>query len=287
MPVKEEAINLRTYRVSAVASHYAALNYLTPCERLLFQNYIKAGTSVLDLGVGGGRTTAYLSKVASRYVGVDYSDAMVQTCRTKFPDLDFRLADASDLSAFEDASFDAVVFSFNGLDSVIPNEKRSCCLRECWRVLRPEGVFFFSSHNPRSVLARADWNRQRLKAFARRLVSQRNVCFPLVVGVFTVAKAIGASVSAAIGCILKIIRRVPNPAFWRGEGDLYDSSHGGLLIHCSTPDRVVAELAKFDFQLVRYMGDDYPRASRMLFTDWYYYVFSKTTNRSIGRKSCA
>jgi hypothetical protein len=39
--------------------------------------------------------------------------------------------------------------------------------------------------------------------------------------------------------------------------------------------------------LVKLMGDDYPRASRVFLTDWYYYVFSKIDNYSIGRKSCA
>jgi SAM-dependent methyltransferase len=287
MPVQEETVNLRTYRIPEVASHYAALNYLTPCEQLLFQKYIKPGMSVLDLGVGGGRTTSYLSGAASRYVGVDYSETMIHACRIKFPDLDFLLADVSNLSAFEDASFDAIVFSFNGLDSVVPIEKRSRCLQECWRVLRPAGVLVFSSHNPRSVLVRANWDPERLRAFARRLVSQENLCFPLAVGVLTVAKAINAFAGAAIGCALRIIRRVPSPAFWHGEGELHDSSHGGLTIHCSIPKRVIDELAEFDFQLVRFMGDDYPRASRAFLTDWYYYVFSKSDQHLMGRRSCA
>jgi SAM-dependent methyltransferase len=287
LPVQGDVFNLQTYRIPEVASYYAALNYLTPCERLLFQSYLKPGMSVLDLGVGGGRTTSYLSKVASRYVGVDYSEAMVHACRKKFPDRDFQLADASNLSAFKDASFDAIVFSFNGLDSVVPHEKRSRCLHECRRVLRLGGVFVFSCHNPRSVLVRADWDRGRLKAFARRFVPQRNVCFPLVVGVLTAAKATQAFVSAALACTLKLIRRVPSRAFWHGEGDLFDSSHGGLMIRCSIPDRVIAELAEFDFQLVRFMGDDYPRVSRAFLTDWYYYVFSRTSNDSIDRKTCA
>ena len=225
--------------------------------------------------------------MVSRYLGIDYSTAMSSSCRRRFPDLDFRLADASDLSAFENESFDAVVFSFNGLDSVVPNENRSRCFRECWRVLRPAGVFIFSSHNPRSVLVRADWDRGRLHAFARRFVSQRNVCFPLVVAVLTAGKTTHAFLSAAIRGAVKMIQRLPSSAFWHGEGDLFDSSHGGLLIHCSIPNRVIAELNQFDFQLLRLMGYDYPQTSRALLTDWYYYVFTKTDNHQIGRKSCA
>jgi SAM-dependent methyltransferase len=287
MPLQEEALNLRTYRVPEVATHYAGLNYLTRCEQLLFRTYIRPGMAVLDLGVGGGRTTPYLSRVAARYVGVDYSEAMIRACRTKFPDLNFVLADASDLSMFEDASFDAVVFSFNGLDCVVPDEKRSRCIHECWRVLRPAGAFVFSSHNPRSIVVRAEWDGGRLRAFARRLVSPRSAFFPLVVGGLTVAKAVQAFVRAAAGSTLRVIRRVPTPAFWRGEGDLYDPVDGGLTVHYSIPERVVAELRKLDFQLVKLMGDDYPQVSRAFLTDWFYYVFSKNDGCSIGRKSCS
>ena len=128
--------------------------------------------AILDIGVGGGRTTPYLSQKASRYVGVDYSEEMVRTCRNKFPGLEFMVADASDLSAFPDASFDAIVIAFNGLDYLFPNEKRRQCLRECGRVLRADGVLVFSSHNPRSIFVRPAWDRERLRAFAGTIVSE-------------------------------------------------------------------------------------------------------------------
>src|SRR5262249_13250127 len=90
--------NLQTYQAQQVADHYAALDYLTPCERLLFENYIPQGGEILDLGVGGGRTTKFLSDRASRYLGVDYSQPMIDACRRKFPKLEFVVADAADLS---------------------------------------------------------------------------------------------------------------------------------------------------------------------------------------------
>ncbi len=164
--VETKASNLQAYRDPEVVSHYAALDYLTACERLLFDTYIKPGMAILDIGVGGGRTTPYLSRKAARYVGVDYSEEMVQSCRRKFPELEFLVSDASDLSGFSDASFDAIVIAFNGLDCVSPEERRWQCLRECARVLRAGGVLIFSSHNPRSILVRPAWDRERLRAFA-------------------------------------------------------------------------------------------------------------------------
>src|SRR5271156_5460549 len=143
--------NIPIYNAPAVAGYYAELNYLTPCERLLFETYLRPGMAILDLGVGGGRTTAYLSSIAGRYVGVDYASEMVAACRNKFPQLEFETENASDLSRFATSSFDAVVMAFNGIDYVIPDEIRFRALREIHRVLKPEGTLIFSSHNPRAI----------------------------------------------------------------------------------------------------------------------------------------
>ncbi len=273
--VETRAANLPAYRDPQVVSHYAELDYLTACERLLFDTYLKASMAILDIGVGGGRTTPYLSRRASRYVGVDYSEEMVQSCRRKFPRLEFVVSDASDLSGFSDASFDAIVIAFNGLDCVSPEDRRWQCLRECGRLLRAGGVLVFSSHNPRSILVRPAWDRERLLRFATKLVSERSVFFPATLWSFTVAKSVHSFLRAAVESGERVLRRVPKPAFWRGEGYLFDPAHGGWMTHCWIPARVREELARFDFRQVAVLGDDYPRRSRELVTDWYYYVFSK------------
>jgi ubiquinone/menaquinone biosynthesis C-methylase UbiE len=282
-----EALNQRAYRGVEVAAHYAALKTLTPSERLLFRTYLTPGMKILDLGVGGGRTTSYLSKIASRYVGVDYSEAMLGACRSRFPHLEFLLADASDLSIFPDASFDAIVFSFNGLDYVVPDANRLRCLDECRRVLRPQGTLIFSSHNPRSVVVRPALDRGRVRAFARRFISQRHARFPWVVGAVTASKAVEAILRAAVGSVSRMVRRIPSSAFWNGEGDLFDPADGGLVTHCWIPSRVVAELDKFDFQLIRCLGNDYPRVRHGFITDWYYYVFLKRETGSMKEELCA
>jgi ubiquinone/menaquinone biosynthesis C-methylase UbiE len=56
------------------------------------------------------------------------------------------VGDACDLS-FKSNEFDAVVFSFNGIDCLYPYEKRIQALSEFRRILKPGGFFVFSSHN--------------------------------------------------------------------------------------------------------------------------------------------
>ena len=68
--------NLETYKDAKVVEYYKNGAGLRPCEAMLFERWLKNGMAMLDIGVGGGRTTPYLSQRASRYVGVDYSRAM-------------------------------------------------------------------------------------------------------------------------------------------------------------------------------------------------------------------
>ena len=63
---------------------YSANAGLTAAEMLLVKRWVPPGVAVLDLGVGTGRTTKALTELASGYVGVDYSRAMVTRARNSF-----------------------------------------------------------------------------------------------------------------------------------------------------------------------------------------------------------
>ncbi|HTW58771.1 MAG TPA: class I SAM-dependent methyltransferase [Terriglobales bacterium] len=277
MPLRKEAANLEVYSAQEVVAHFAKLSYLTACERFLFDTYLRRGTAILDLGVGGGRTTPYLSEMASRYVGVDYSEEMIRVCRDKFraARLQFEVADAADLSSFADASFDAVVFSFNGLDYLAPDEKREQCLGECYRLLRQGGVLIFSSHNPRSLFLDLQWDRERLRTLAAKVSQEGSFLFNLTLGMLTCGRLALAVVRSFVKAIPRACRRLPTAAFWKGDGFLMDPANGGLLTHCAVPDRVVAELANFNFRLLAVLPEDHPRRSHLYGTRWFYYAFSK------------
>ena len=126
------------------APEQAILDHLGPA--------LLARSRVLDLGVGGGRTTPELVRRCASYVGADFAAPMVEACRQRFGDLlqrgnvAFEVADARALP-FASASFDLLVFSFNGIDLVGGGAQRLQALSECRRVLRPGGQLVYSSHN--------------------------------------------------------------------------------------------------------------------------------------------
>ena len=101
---------------------------------------------MLDLGCGAGRTTIGLARLGYDVTAIDLSEPLLRHARSRHPALDFRLMDATALS-FPDASFDAALFSYNGLDDIAPTSARERCLSEVHRILRPQGVFVLSGHN--------------------------------------------------------------------------------------------------------------------------------------------
>jgi SAM-dependent methyltransferase len=150
--------NRRYYERRRVGAHYASKSQPDPPEAEILRRYRAdiAGGRTLDLGVGGGRTTSFLSDFGCDYVGIDYSTKMIERCRGRFPGVRFEVMDARDLSAFADASFDFILFSKAGIDAV-GHEDRLAVLSEVDRTLNHGGLFVFSSHN-RNAHIPGPWN---------------------------------------------------------------------------------------------------------------------------------
>lgn len=261
------------YNSTDIAAGYGRQQYITPCERLLFDAYIRPGMAVLDAGVGGGRTSEYLARKASRYVGIDYAPAMVEICRRKYPQWEYAVGSVTDLSSFQNGSFDAVVMSYNMLDDVVPDEGRWRCLQECHRVLNGNGLLIFSSHNPRSVLVRPAMQAARARASAKAEGGQGHGMPRRTDWFQRFLRSLGEASSAAVLSASAMMRYAARPAFWRGEGYMFDAH--ALMTHFWIPAKAVEELSRFNFRLVTVQGDDYPLKSHSLITEWYYYVFRK------------
>lgn len=257
------------YNSPAVAAGYGRQGYITPCERLLFSTYIKPGMAILDIGVGGGRTSEYLARNASRYVGIDYASEMVRICREKYPQWEYLENSATDLSPFLSGSFDVIVMSYNMLDDLVPDESRWRCLRECHRVLRENGLLIFSSHNPRAILVRPQHKNKELRRPAP--MAGHSVRIPALVRKVLHQSAI------VFTCIRESVSKAfdygTKSPFWRGEG--YAPDCYNLMTHFWIPGKVIAELLEFGFRFITLQGDDYPLKSHQLITDWYYYVFQR------------
>jgi SAM-dependent methyltransferase len=104
------------------------------------------GLPLLDIGVGAGRTIDLMRSISDDYVGVDYTEKLLVLARQHHPGIDLRHMDARDMHELPSDHYGLVAFSWNGIDAV-DYDGRVQILREMYRVVRPGGYIFFSSHN--------------------------------------------------------------------------------------------------------------------------------------------
>ena len=158
------------------AQTYASVE-LQPVERLLLETIGRrwGQLRMLDLGIGTGRTTYTFGAICGEYVGIDFVPEMVRRAIEQFPPaahVQLRVGDARAMPELADASFDVVLFSFNGIDS-IDDAGRRAVLAEARRVVKADGIFLFSSHvlpafPPPLVLPQIPWSNP-VKALRFRL----------------------------------------------------------------------------------------------------------------------
>ncbi|MFM7437842.1 MAG: class I SAM-dependent methyltransferase, partial [Snowella sp.] len=92
--------NQKTYAASSIVKYYAHLKALQPAEETVLAWLKKQSFTMkmLDLGVGGGRTTQYFAPLVEEYIGIDYSPEMIASCKQRFSltnlSLSFEVGDA-------------------------------------------------------------------------------------------------------------------------------------------------------------------------------------------------
>ena len=149
--------NLRTWKKQNIIDEYAASTELQAPEKAILdilRDHLPQ-MKMLDIGVGGGRTTLHFAQAAEEYWAIDYSEEMIVACRKRFRDASskvrFAVCDASAMNICPDSFFSFILFSFNGIDC-ISHEDRFRVFKEVQRVGRAGGLFCFSTHNLRGCI---------------------------------------------------------------------------------------------------------------------------------------
>jgi ubiquinone/menaquinone biosynthesis C-methylase UbiE len=109
-------------------------------EPLLDAAEVKKGTRVIDIATGPGYVAAAAARRGATVVGVDFSTAMIEAAKGRYPDIEFREGDAEQLP-FGNNLFDAAVMNFGILHLGRPDQ----ALAEACRVLRAGSLFGFTA----------------------------------------------------------------------------------------------------------------------------------------------
>lgn len=114
----------------------------------IHKHVVDRHAAILEGGCGAGRICFNLEKLGYRNVqGFDYSEVMVREAERRRPEgsaVKFHLADATRLEAFDDESFDYLVY-LQQFICTIPREQIPLAMRHAYRILRPGGVAVLSA----------------------------------------------------------------------------------------------------------------------------------------------
>lgn len=131
--------------------------------------------TILELGPGHGRWTAYLKDLCDELILVDLAEACIESCRARFREatnITYHINDGRSLRAVSDKVVD-VAFSFDSLVHAEADALASYA-RELARVLKPDGVAFIH-HSNMAALRQASRLARRLPDRYRRPLTIRGI----------------------------------------------------------------------------------------------------------------
>ena len=118
---------------------------LIPQEQYLLDKYITGNETLIEAGTGGGRISLELKKKYENLniVAFDFVEEMINRAKRKSNNIDFRVADATDLSWIADERFDTAIY-LQQIISLIPDTLIPKAIDEAYRVLKNDGIAIFS-----------------------------------------------------------------------------------------------------------------------------------------------
>ena len=123
---------------------------LFPAEEKLIDKYFKAGSAVLDIGCGAGRTTIHLAKKGHAVVGIDLVPEMIEAAKRQAErqrvNVRFDVTDAVTMK-FHREAFDNVLFAYNGFDQIQGKRNRERVLRNVFEIIKPGGCFMMTTRS--------------------------------------------------------------------------------------------------------------------------------------------
>lgn len=102
--------------------------------------------TMLDIGVGGGRTSMYFLNLVESYLGIDIVPDFIDTLQKKYSQKQFKCMNVLDITNLE-KTYDFILFSHNGIDNLLTLEEYTKALDNMYKICNKNGYVCFSSHN--------------------------------------------------------------------------------------------------------------------------------------------
>jgi SAM-dependent methyltransferase len=146
-------MSVNLYQNTAI--YYDGGNQRSLSEDLEFyKHFIKANSSLLDIGCGTGRVSLHFSNLDIQITGIDYSQKMLDIFQGKLSQLRLEISSKIKIHCFDmtdfdlNEKFDLIIFPFRVFQALLTTEQKSKCLQTAKRHLAPEGKIIINTFNP-------------------------------------------------------------------------------------------------------------------------------------------
>ena len=150
---KDLKSNQKSYENEEAKEVYTRNFKLWDSEKYYIEKCFPLKGKILDIGVGGGRTTINLLNMGYEVYGVDISESLLKETERNIKlkckkDVNYKLinGDISNLE-FENNFFDGIVFSYNGIDYIQSKLKRKEFLSKSYSWLKKDRHLIYTTHN--------------------------------------------------------------------------------------------------------------------------------------------
>jgi ubiquinone/menaquinone biosynthesis C-methylase UbiE len=141
--------NKLTWNLPPLVEWYKSRTHIQEGEKKILELVNFSNMNMIDIGVGGGRTTIHFAPLVNNYLGIDIIKDFTDFLEKKYinsPTYKFKCMDVLDLDK-QNNKYDFVLFSHNGIDNLLDIQSYINALNNMNTICSNNGYVCFSSHN--------------------------------------------------------------------------------------------------------------------------------------------
>jgi len=132
---------------NTIASDFSQKRQYMWKDLLPFFSYIKPGSKVLDIGCGNARAYQQLIDKKVNYLGIDFSENLINLATTKFPGIKFKVADIVNDNTWDNLKNFDCVLCLAVLHHFPTPASQLKILRQIYQSLMKDGILIISVWN--------------------------------------------------------------------------------------------------------------------------------------------
>ncbi len=143
----KQIIETTRLNYNTIADHFSETRKSVWPDVKPYLRLVKNGYRVLDLGCGNGRHYKALKRKKIGYLGIDFSEKLLEIARKKYPQAKFKLGDITKPETFENTGKFDICFCIAVLHHIPGKELQKKVIKNIKKILKSEGILVLAVWN--------------------------------------------------------------------------------------------------------------------------------------------